>query len=212
MCQVSFCLKHNTPKKNGQIPAMCRIAFVKNRYFPTRFGLRACSKFQTLKISKPETPSFKAWNTQFQSLEHPVSRPETPSFKAWNTQFQGLEHPVSKPETPSFKAWNTQFQGLEHLVSRPGTPSFKAWNTQFQGLKHPVSRPGTPSFKAWNTQFQGLEHPVSRPGTPRLQKTKDYADPNTLPASYSKVGTTGQPSSSHVISTRNSLLAPSIRL
>ena len=148
MCQVSFCLKHNTPKKNGQIPAMCRIAFVKNRYFPTRFGLRACSKFQTLKISKPETPSFKAWNTQF--------------------------------------------QGLEHLVSRPGTPRLQK----------------TKDYADPNT----LEHPVSRPGTPRLQKTKDYADPNTLPASYSKVGTTGQPSSSHVISTRNSLLAPSIRL
>ena len=59
---------------------------------------------------------------KFQSLEHSVSRPGTPSFKAWNTQFQrpgtpsfkGLKHPVSRPETPSFK-------GLEHPVSRPET-------------------------------------------------------------------------------------------
>ena len=61
------------------------------------------------KISEPETPSFRAWNTQFQGLEHPVSRPGTPSFKR-------LEHPVSN-------AWNTQFQGLEHPVSN-------VWNTQ----------------------------------------------------------------------------------
>ena len=30
---------------------------------------------------------------KFQSLEHRVSEPETPSFKAWNTEFQSLEHP-----------------------------------------------------------------------------------------------------------------------
>ena len=43
------------------------------------------------KFSEPETPSFKAWNTEFQSPEHRVSKPGTPSFKAWNTQFQGLK-------------------------------------------------------------------------------------------------------------------------
>ena len=48
-----------------------------------------------------------------------VSEPGTPSFRAWNTQFQGLEHTVSKPGTHSFKARNTQFQTLE-------THSFKA--------------------------------------------------------------------------------------
>ena len=34
-----------------------------------------------MRISEPEIPSFRAWNTQFQTLG-------TPSFKAWNTQFQ----------------------------------------------------------------------------------------------------------------------------
>ena len=53
---------------------------------------------------------------KFQSPEHRVSEPEpgTPSFRAWNTQFQGLEHTVSKPGTHSFKR-------LEHPVSRPET-------------------------------------------------------------------------------------------
>ena len=40
---------------------------------------------------------------------------------------------------------------------------------------------------------------------------QDSATPNTLPACYSE-GTTGQPSSSHAISARNNLLAPSVRL
>ena len=46
------------------------------------------------------------------------------SFRARNTQFQGLKHPVPKPGTPSFKrpehpvsnARNTQFQTLETLI------------------------------------------------------------------------------------------------
>lgn len=65
---------------------------------------------KAIRISEPEIPSFRAWNTQFQSLKHPVSN-------AWNTQFQGLEHPVPN-------AWNILMTTLEvFLPYRNNFPS-----------------------------------------------------------------------------------------
>ena len=42
---------------------------------------------------------FYTW--KFQGLKHTVSEPETHGFKAWNTQFQGLEH-LLEPEASVF--------------------------------------------------------------------------------------------------------------
>ena len=55
---------------------------------------------------------------KFQSPEHRVSEPGTLSSKAWNTQFQSPEHPVPN-------AWNTQFQTPETLRAL-GAPTFSS--------------------------------------------------------------------------------------
>ena len=78
---------------------------------------------QAMKVSEPETPSFKAWNAQFQSLKHLVSN-------ARNTQFQGLKlrHPPPSDVTCTQslrvadvhdKEYQKEFAGKNNHVNLP---------------------------------------------------------------------------------------------
>ena len=55
-----------------------------------------------------------------------VSEPETPSFKARNTQFQGLKHPVSEPEILGVPMRHTGHSARRRsfILEKSGNPRF----------------------------------------------------------------------------------------